>query len=386
MHILLTTDHYPPTINGIVTHVLLTKKELERRGHTVTVLTSTFNKKTHQHNEYLLSSFKTPIRPTDPITIPFNKKIETLLLKQDFDIVHNHLFFTGFMGLKIAKKKNIPTVITLHTLFNTFLDWSIPGSKYFYPLADRLAYWYLNKHDLIIAPSPKSLHELERLKLAQKSQLLLNGIDLPDTSSIKTTDFYNRFSLHKNDQIVTIVGRVDPGKNVDLAVRSLRLIVEQYSQVKLVIIGDGSLLHSIQLLVHKLSLEKNVVMTGFLDREMIDQANKASQFMLFTSDSDNLPTVVIEAIGLGKPIVTIQDEAISQMAVDGYNALVVEKNEQALAHAMTTLLKDSNLRAKFGEKSLEISKKFSIQTQVDLLEKLYYEQIEKLKINRIIVS
>lgn len=378
MNILLTTDHYIPIVNGIVTHVVLIKEELEKRGHTVSILTASF-RKAPQDNLYLLPSIPSFIRPNDPITIPFSKKTERILLEKKFDVIHDHLMLAGFLGLKIAQKQDIPTLLTLHTTFNTFIDWVLPAptNKLVYPISDKIAHWYLNKHDLIIAPSSKSLKELHRLKLKDKSRLLFNGIHLEDSSTVNANMFREKYNIKKNEKLLTLVGRIDPGKNVDLAVKSIAHVREHIPNVKLAIIGDGQQRSYIQKLITEYKLNDVVVLTGFISRELIASANKAAEAMVFTSDTDNLPTVVIEAISIGKPIIAIKDEAIKDLAIDGKNAFVTEKNEKAFADAIKNLLNDTALKNKFGENSKKISTAFSIEEHVSHLENIYADLQKK---------
>lgn len=380
LNILLTTDHYPPTVNGIVTHVLLVKNELEKRGHTVSILTASF-KKSPQKNVYLLPSVPSLIRKTDPITIPFHSNIEQSLLNQKFDIVHDHLMLTGFMGMRVAKKLNIPTVLTVHTTFNTFIDYIFPHpvNRIFYPSFDLLARWYMKKHTLILAPSTKSLNELHRLGLKKQSQLLFNGILLPEIESVNANKFLEKYSLKKDDRLITLVGRVDRGKNVDLAVKSLVHVKQKYPSVKLAIIGDGNQMSAIKKLINRLDLNDNVLLTGFIDRDLIASANKAAELFVFPSDTDNLPTVVIEAIALGKPVVAVNDEAIKHLAIPGKNAEVVNKNEYSFAEAINKLLGDRQLVQSYKKNSLSISKDFSVEEHVNKLETIYQNLIDENK-------
>ena len=115
MKILITTDWYIPAVNGVVTSVLNLKKEMEKRGHEVRVLTLAEDGRQYKKdNVYYLKSFGIgKIYPDARAAIsPKNKYVKELIWWNP-DIVHSQCEFTTFYSeQKISGKCGCPIVHT----------------------------------------------------------------------------------------------------------------------------------------------------------------------------------------------------------------------------------------------------------------------------------
>ena len=385
MNILFVTDHYTPTVNGIVRHIVSIKQELKKRGHTIYIVAPPTRKKIEKEpNVFRLpAAIPFPLKKGDLFTLPFDPRIENKLLKTPIDIVHSHLLLTGFMGIRIAQKKNIPTVVTLHTLWRHYIDWMVPWGekKIKYRISDWAARNYFNQYDSIIAPSSKAIDALLEAKVKTPVHLIYNGIDIKTFKKAKTMDLSKLTSATKTKRpTIIMTGRIDKGKNADLAIRAIYKLKKQIPEVLFIMVGDGSEREKIESLLNKYNLKNNVIITGFVDQSMIASLNKSADVALFTSDTDTLPTVLIEAAASGKPVVSVYDKAVVDIVRHEKNGYLVPKDTQAIADALQRLLTNQNLRKQYGIKSESIASDFSITKNAIQLEKLYKELTDKNKI------
>lgn len=376
--ILFTTDQYTPTVNGIVSHIVILKEELQKRGHRVIIVAPKLKKQKKEKDVYYLPAFPLPIRAKDQFTIPFDSKIEKKILSLPIDIVHNHLFLTGYFGMRIAEKKQLPVIATFHTFLRQYVDWIAPWAKTItHPVANLVGRDYFKEHALILAPSLKAKAELHKMRVKTPIQLLHNGIDIALFQKAKSYDFVSKFFIDPQRPLVVITGILEQGKNVALAIRSIQKLRKTMPTIQLVIIGDGKKRKQLEQLIFKLGLARNVFITGFLDRKMIASANKAADVVLFTSDTDNFPTVVIEALASGKPLVAVKDKAVSELIEHGINGYLAAKNPTSIAASLEKIITNKKLIKKFGEKSLQKSKQLSIVSYVNTLEKIYEQMLQK---------
>lgn len=380
MNILFLTDHYTPTVNGIVEHVTSVKQTLKKRGHRVYVVAPKARRGFIEKEEdvfRLPTVMPFPLKPPDILTLPFDYKIEKQLMNIPIDVIHSHLFLTGILGMRIAQRKNIPQVATLHTLFRHYADWSFPWAEknIKYTLTDWFTRSYFERYDTVIAPSTKAIDSLLAAKVKAPIRLIYNGIDLNLFQKAKDTDFFKNFKVEKNRPIVVVGGRIDKGKNIDLAVKSISLLKKHIPDIFLVIMGDGTLRKDTEKLIKKLGLSKHVLITGFVDKTMVASINKAANVALFTSDTDTLSTVLIETAAAGKPIVAVYDKAVTDIVGHEKNGLLVPKDSEAIANALMRLFSQKKLIRQYGIQSQNIGKEFSLDRCVDQLEELYRELI-----------
>lgn len=377
MNILFVSDHYLPAVNGIVKQMITIKKELESRGHKVLVVAPKFDPESKEMKDvFHIPSLPFFIRPQDRLTIPFDRKIEKLLMATPIDIIHSHGFLSGLLGIKIAHKKGIPQVVTLHTSFQEYSRWLLPWAKHLTPpITNWLSYLYFNQFDTVIAPSIKAVKALKKSQVKTPVATIHNGIEMTELEKISPDVFLKKYHLNKKNPLIILVGRIDIGKNVHLAIKAMKKIVKKIPDVQLAIIGDGHLRKRMKSLIKRSKLSENIFITGFLDHDMVMSANKAATLSIMTSDSDTLPTVAIEAIACGKPMVAVNDDAITCIIKHGVNGLLTTKDPGRIATAILKLLRNKKLRTKYSQACTKIAQEFSIESYVNKLQKLYEELI-----------
>ncbi len=374
MNILITADNYKPQINGIVTYVINLRRELEKRGHKVTLLTTDFPNSIDEDGVIRLPSVGLPTRPFERIPLIWGSRLINKLRHKKFDVVHNQTFVTGFLGTKIAKEQNIPNIVTYHTPFDQYVHRFIPGlEKPLGPFIEFLVKYYFNKFDKVIIPSAKTLKSLSKIKT--KPQLIHNGIDLDFFKNSKSDKFLKEFNVDPKKPLILIAGLLDRGKNFEIAVDCMTEVTKQIPNALLIVAGGGTMKKHIKKQVIELGLENNVLMTGFVAKEMIASANKAANVCLMISVVDNLPTVALEAVASGKALIAIDDICTKDIVYDKKNGLLIEPNAQELSQAIIKLLKNPKMYEEYGKNSLVIAQKFSIKTYTDKIEKIYEEEI-----------
>lgn len=378
MNILFVTDNYHPAVNGIVTQIDLLEAELERQGHKVYIVAPSTGKPfKDKENVFRLPSLVNPARPLDRFCIPKSSRLTKILIEKKIDVVHNHLFVAGFFGRGIAKKMNAPMVATLHTPFTQYVRWTVPFLlPVSWPFLVPLYKWYFSFHDMVVAPSARAGDELKDAGIKTPIKVIYNGIVLKVFSDANDKLFREKYHIEKATPMVICVGRIDPGKNVDIIIKATKIVLSEIPNLKLVIIGDGVLKKSMEELVKKEKLEGSVLFTGFLDRDMIASAYKASDLSLMASDTDVLPTVTTEAMAAGNPVVAVTDKAVLPLVENERNGFLTKKNPEDFAKYMTILLKDKPLREQYGKESIEISKGFSVEKTVNNLLQVYTELIK----------
>ncbi|KKR51057.1 MAG: Glycosyl transferase, group 1 family protein [Candidatus Curtissbacteria bacterium GW2011_GWA1_40_16] len=375
MNILLTADNYKPQINGIVTYIINLRKELEKRGHNVTLVATDFPDSREEAGVIRIPSLGLPMRPFERIPLIWDSKTLKKLRQKKFDIVHNQTFVTGFLGAKIAREQNIPSVVTYHTPFDQYIHRFMPGlEKPLSPFIEIMVRYYFNKFDKVVIPSAKTLRSLSKIK--SKPELIHNGIDLEFFKNSKPDKFLKEFKVDPKRPLILIAGLLDRGKNFEIAIDSMTNVKAQIPNALLVVAGGGTMKKHIRKQVARLGLQNNVILTGFIDREMIASANKAANLCLMVSIVDNLPTVALEAVASGKPLITIDDICIKDIVYDKKNGLLISPNAPELSQAIIKLVKNPKLCEEFGNQSLRIAQKFSIAKYADKIETLYRDLIQ----------
>jgi glycosyltransferase involved in cell wall biosynthesis len=150
------------------------------------------------------------------------------------------------------------------------------------------------------------------------------------------------------------VGRLMKEKGIFDIVEALPAVLEE-TECDLVMVGEGNQEQELRDRIHRLGLDDQVTMTGYLSgSELSDVYGEATIFVLPTSYFEGFPTVLAEAMDAGLPIVTTPIRGAADYLIAGEHALFVKPGDvRGLASAMITLLHDPDLRARLASANRE---------------------------------
>jgi glycosyltransferase involved in cell wall biosynthesis len=168
--------------------------------------------------------------------------------------------------------------------------------------------------------------------------------------------------------IIIGIGRLSDQKGFTFLIRAFRDLVRR-RPAKLVIIGEGDKRQDLEALIRSLGLDRDVALLG-------RQANpykylaRASVFVL-SSMGEALPTVLLEAMALGVPIVSTRCPCGPEELLENgkYGVLVPVADETALAEGILKVLEGSALRRGFAETGQARAETFRLRPMVEAYER-----------------
>lgn len=116
MKILIATEFYAPTINGVVTSVLALQNELQKQGHQIRILTLSDNSRSFREGNatYIRSMDAGMIYPDARVALLIRNALVDELIDWHPDLIHSQSEFSTFwIALRVAKKLGIPIVIPI---------------------------------------------------------------------------------------------------------------------------------------------------------------------------------------------------------------------------------------------------------------------------------
>ena len=136
------------------------------------------------------------------------------------------------------------------------------------------------------------------------------------------------------------VGRLAEQKGQLVLLEALALVAADGIDFEMTLAGDGPLRLALEEQVRILGLEGRVRITGWLDGEAVRREIFNARLMVLPSFAEGLPVVLMEALALGRPVVTTYVAGIPELVENGANGwLVPAGSAAALAAALATALR-----------------------------------------------
>ncbi len=198
---------------------------------------------------------------------------------------------------------------------------------------------------------------------ADRIHRIYNGLDL---ALFKRTDFSSV------PQLIVAVGRLIAKKGFADLVRACRLLMDRGKSFRCAIIGEGPLEEELREQIARLDLQDCVELPGTKPqheiRESLAEANAFVLPSVIDPDGgmDNLPTVIMEAMAAGLPVVSTAVGGIPEMVIQNETGFLVPPGDAvALASAIERLFDDIGLARRLGEGGFQRAKElFSIENNV----------------------
>ena len=393
MRIAFFTDTYWPQINGISENIDTLRRQLENMGHEVYIVApkSSGYKETDGH-VFRLTGVRYVKNPEQRMIIPIPEKDLRMLLRKKFDIVHIHTLGTaGFLGWEFAQLRDIPCVVTYHTLLNRYAHYFLKGKilkPKVYEVGSRI---FCNLCDLVVAPTQRVKDELTSYGVKKDIEVVSGGIELERFKKRESGFLRNKIGLNRKDKIILYLGRLGKEKNIAFIIKSLEKLLKREKDTYLAIVGGGPEKEVLEDLVLSLGLKQKVLFTGFIERINVPNIYSDSDIFVFASNTETQGLTVPEAMAAGLPVVVVSDPAFEDIVFDERTGLVSDGDESEFVKKVESLLTDPGLREKLGLAGKDlVEKEFSAGSQAKNILSAYKKatqiNAQKRKVRRIFIS
>jgi glycosyltransferase involved in cell wall biosynthesis len=282
-------------------------------------------------------------------------------------ITHVHAHFASApttVALEVSRLLGIPYSFTAHAK-DIYTEGVRPND-----LSEKL-----RNARFAVTVSDYNARHLARLNGGARVVRVYNGLDLER--------YQTRRYSPEEPPLVLAVGRLIEKKGFDDLVRACALLQREALDFRCRIVGKGPLRAELAALVAELGLEGHVVLSGPIPREQLVAQYRAASVLVAPcvvgsdGNRDGLPTVLVEAMALGVPVVATPVTGIPELVEDGRTGLIVpERDPGALAGAIRRLLTDpwgAAVLVEAGRRRIE--RDFDLSTNVAQLRRLLEEPV-----------
>ena len=266
-----------------------------------------------------------------------------LILREQIDLVHTNtgVVLPSAIAAFITRR---PHVWHMHEMF----------SEEFPLLWKYYSFLILFLSDRVVCVSK---YIAQQFSYNSKVQVVTNGLDTKKNSVDNAKVVTWRSSLLDSgySYLVGVVGRISPRKGQRTFLEAcVQIKNEGYSNIRYLIVGDAfagneALMDQLKSFVIQHNLSKDVKFIGFIVEP--EPLIAALDILVLPSVlPEAFPTIVLEAMSLGVPVIATNLGGVTEQIKDGYSGLLVPAGEaDAIASAIKCLINDAEKRRKLGQ-------------------------------------
>jgi glycosyltransferase involved in cell wall biosynthesis len=351
--------YFHPEVGGMESHILHLAEELLDRGHRVTLVTSRSIRGTKKRE--VIGKID-----VHRITLPFRNPLGWILfvilslprfcrLAASHDILHCHSFASALAGA-LAKRKNRPLVVTIHTShFNR-----LSRKKILRPFLRVM----LNRADFIITASQE---------LATLGGAVVPGKDfkpMPNAVSLRHfKDIGESESTVDNRLRLFYSGHLREVKGVDILIRALPLLSFDW---ELLVVGDGSAKEKLINLATSLGVIDKISFVGMVPHESMPEYIGKADLIVIPSRIEATSIAALEAMACRRIVVASNTGGLPEIVKEEWGYLFQTGDHEDLASVLSRAYRERGRFAEMGKKAAYfVHSNYSTEHQCDIHERMY---------------
>ena len=373
MDILITVGIFPPDIGGPASFVPKIAKYLINKGHNVKIICLSDK----EHLTYKDDINVIRINRNSPIIFRWLKtivKIYSNSKKSDLIFVNGLGTETTIANLFIRKKviRKIvgdpvwERVYNKNLIDESFDDFQENNHGLSISLQKMIRNWSINKSNLIITPSQHLKNFIDKIGFDKNIFVINNGVNIEQ---------HNKVVLENNIIQLLVVSRLVSQKNIDSIIKAVKVMENE--NIILNIVGDGSEINNLKLLVKKYELDKKINFIGKIENTKLNEYLKNADIFIQASNYEGLPHSILEAMNFEIPILSTDVGGCSVLLNKGERGYIIPMpvSEVEISEGIRTIIDDKNeakSKAKLAKNYLNQEHNFNTNAEI------YHEKIKEV--------
>ena len=174
-----------------------------------------------------------------------------------------------------------------------------------------------------------------------------NGVSVTEPDAARVDLLRQHYLQNTFDTLVLFVGRLVEHKNLPRLLQAFAQVVKQRPRTRLLLAGSGPLHDALAAQIGQLGLQDHALLLG--EQSEVPALMEAADLVVLPSLREGLSNVVLEAMALGRAVLSTPVGGIPQAIDNGRHGVLVEPTDtDALARALLTLIDDPALRERLG--------------------------------------
>ena len=356
--------------NFLIPHI----KELEQKGFYVECacsITGDFYKNLVEIHGIKMNEIPFVRSPYSLKNLDALKKLCKLIKEKKFDTIFCHEPVGGVMG-RVAGRKYRCKVIYMAHGFHFYKGAPVKNWLLYYPVEKFCAHLT----DVLITIN-KEDHDLAQKKMKAKCVKYVPGVGIDlqkySQSTIAKAAKRREFGIPEDAVVLLSVGELNSNKNHETIIRAIADMDVYY-----MIAGDGDLRQHLQNVIDTLGACDRVKLLGY--RCDVKDLYRAADIFVFPSFREGLSVALMEAMASGLPCIASKIRGNVDLIENNKGGFLCDpQNDTEFAVKLNTLASNTELREKMGRHNLIYVQKFSVETAINEMCRIYDAELLGVK-------
>ena len=280
------------------------------------------------------------------------------------DLLHLHGYKACTLGRIVGALLGMPVVLHEHAAFPTM------------PPYQKLADWLLAPLNDRVVVNCEAVAEFcaERRSMDPENiEIIFNGVPLDEfreVSDSAAAEAAEELGIGADTPVVGTVARLEEQKGITHFLNAVPAVKEECPDVKVLIVGDGTLRGALEEEARQLGIADNVIFAG--ERRDVPRLYKLMDVKVISSIYEGTTLTVFEAMAIGTPVVATTVDGVEEVIEDGATGMLVPpKDAASIAEVVTDLLTNPDRARLLSERAEQAVKQYDVRTSMRRIENLY---------------
>lgn len=339
-------DTYYPIVDGVIKVMENYASRQSKKYNIVMVVPKHKNKQVVPHKDYLvigISGMYFKFVNYDLAFPEMDLYLKSTLKKLKIDLIHSHSpFNVGSFAAKLAKKRQVPLVMTMHSQYKMDFMKYTKNESISNMLTKNITKVF-NKSTEVWTMHSKVADALISYGYKGTFCYMPNATDykIPENPNSLRHLINDKYNLKDDDLVFLFVGRLVNQKNIQFIIDSLDILNKKGFDFKMFFVGEGPDKDELLSHINETNLQEKVILTGLIkSREELSAYYQRANLFLFPSTYDTSSLVQIEAATFKTPGIFIENTATANTIKDRHNGYLSKEDVNCYAKTIIEAISD----------------------------------------------
>ena len=256
----------------------------------------------------------------------------------------------GHRAVTWARKRKIAVVASVHTRFETYLDYY--HLAWLEPLVRAALRRFYHRCEIVLAPAPSTAMILRAQRMNRDIAIWTRGIDRDQFNPERRDMAWRRAQgIGDDEMVIAFLGRIVMEKGLDVFADAIHAFAPLGLKYRVLAIGEGPARPWFEQQL------PDAIFTGQLTGPDLARAFASADVFLNPSVTEAFGNVTLEAMACALPVIAAESTGATNLLRNGVTGTLVDGAEpQEFADALAAYARDPQLRRSHGEGGLAVAK------------------------------